>query len=201
MKKILLTTIVAGCSVAAFGQGGILLANANNSSAHWNLTTASGTGAPVGTDVALFWNSGTTSSPNYIQVGATYTTTAANGDAIGAVTGGQGLYFYGTGNPIIIPTFSATGSFFIEGWTGGYASYATALAQGAYVGETATFTAAEANEGITPKGTPGYVDEGTGQNIAGEWNGNLVLQQVPEPSTIALGGLGAAALLLFRRKK
>ena len=31
--------------------------------------------------------------------------------------------------------------------------------------------------------------------------GALVLQPVPEPSTIALGGLGAAALLLFRRRK
>jgi len=31
--------------------------------------------------------------------------------------------------------------------------------------------------------------------------GSLVLTPVPEPSTIALGGLGAAALLLFRRRK
>jgi PEP-CTERM motif len=32
-------------------------------------------------------------------------------------------------------------------------------------------------------------------------DGALVLTSTPEPSTIALGGLGAAALLLFRRRK
>lgn len=35
---------------------------------------------------------------------------------------------------------------------------------------------------------------------AGAYSG-LVLAPVPEPTTIALGGLGAAALLLFRRRK
>jgi hypothetical protein len=29
---------------------------------------------------------------------------------------------------------------------------------------------------------------------------NIVLSEVPEPGTLALAGLGAAALLLFRRK-
>jgi hypothetical protein len=32
-------------------------------------------------------------------------------------------------------------------------------------------------------------------------NQNLVMSPTPEPSTIALGGLGAASLLLFRRRK
>jgi hypothetical protein len=35
---------------------------------------------------------------------------------------------------------------------------------------------------------------------AGQISG-FTITSVPEPSTIALGGLGAAALLLFRRRK
>jgi len=57
-------------------------------------------------------------------------------------------------------------------------------------------------------GSEGWV-QGTGGGIAqpvaivtgaGGFNG-LTLEPVPEPTTMALGGLGAAALLLFRRRK
>lgn len=192
MKKILLTTIAAGCGLAAFGQGGVLLQNANNSSAHWNLVSSTGASAPVGTDVQLLWNNGT----SFVTVGSVYTTTAANGDTASA---GFGLYFYGTGSPIIIPTYAPTGTFEVQGWTGGFQSYAAAVAGGAYVGQTASFTAAEANEATTPKGNALSI---TGNPATGSaWNGDLVLVPVPEPTTIALSGLGAAALLLFRRRK
>lgn len=196
MKKILLTTIAAGCGLAAFGQGGVLLENANNSSAHWNLNTSSGPTAPLGTDVQLLWYNGT----SFVNVGSVYTTTSAHGDTAQA---GFGLYFYGSPQAVSIPTYSSTGTFEVEGWTGGYASYAAAVSAGAYIGETASFTAAEANLATTPAGTSVSITEATGQDVAGKWNGDLTLVEVavPEPSTIALGGLGAAALLLFRRKK
>jgi hypothetical protein len=54
---------------------------------------------------------------------------------------------------------------------------------------------ATGNPGGTPATTPGTLTVGS----AGF--GSLVLVPTPEPSTIALGGLGAAALLLFRRRK
>lgn len=196
MKKILSMIAATGLTHVVFGQGAVLVENSNNSSTgHWNLNTANGPSAPVGTDVALLWYNGA----SFVQIGSTYTTTAANGDSAEA---GYGLSFYGTGAPTIVPTYSSTGTFEVQGWTGGYASYAAAVINGAYVGQTAAFTATEANEATTPKGTPLSITQPTEVNIPGQWGGNLVLiTPSPEPSTIAVGGLGAAALWLFRRRK
>jgi hypothetical protein len=191
MKKILLTTILAGSSLAAFGQGGVVIANGNNNSAHWNLVTSTGAAAPIGTDVQLLWFNGS----SFQVVGTVLTTTAGNA---GTFAPNGGLYFTGT-QTTQLPTYAATGTFEVQGWTGGFANYAAAVAGGAYVGQTASFTAAEANLGTTPAGTPGSITP-SGAATGTQWNGDLVLV-VPEPSTIALGGLGAAALLLFRRKK
>jgi PEP-CTERM motif len=58
-----------------------------------------------------------------------------------------------------------------------------------YMGSTGAFTA---TVNVSPGQFPYSIDSHSG------WDGNLVF--VPEPSTIALGGLGAAVLLLFRRR-
>ena len=89
--------------------------------------------------------------------------------------------------------------FEVQGWyntAGTYASYAaaTAAATGTtYVGTTTQFTAKEVQSPTTPVDMAG--------TSPGMWTGSLLLTPVPEPTTIALGGLGAAALLLFRRRK
>jgi len=190
MKKSLLTTIaVAGCGLSVFGQGFVILENAANSSA--NVSKVGGTSpaqsVTAGTyQVALLWFNGT----SFQQIGAVYQTSAA-GDGPG--------YFFGA--EVTVPTYSATGTFIVEGWTGNFASYAAATAGGAgtYLGQTPSFISGEGNGTVTPPTTP--VNLALPAPGAGNWNGNLILVPVPEPSTIALGGLGAAALLLFRRRK
>jgi len=82
-------------------------------------------------------------------------------------------------------------SYAIIGWTGNYASFDAALAGGAMAGASATaFTMATG--GVDPLVPP--------PSISTTFTG-LTLQPVPEPSTFALAGLGAAALLIFRRRK
>jgi len=91
----------------------------------------------------------------------------------------------------------------VVGWTGTATSFAAAIASGGDIGFSGSalsggslgWSQATGNATITPATTPGSLATGAG-GYAG-----LVLAPVPEPTTIALGGLGAAALLMFRRRK
>ena|ERR1700722_5435500 len=185
MKKILLTIAATGITAGAFAQGIVNFEN-NAGAQYVTLGTANGAQAAAGSyQVALLWFNGA----SYQQIGAVYQTSAAGGD-------GPGYFF---GEAVTVPTFGATGTFEVEGWTGSFGSYAAAVAgeppTGA-VGLSSSFVSAEGNLGTTPKGLAANITTG-----AGSWTGQLILVPVPEPSTIALGGLGAAALLMFRRRK
>jgi hypothetical protein len=70
----------------------------------------------------------------------------------------------------------------------GYANYAVAQAAGANVGKSQLFQGGSTASPTPPNSTifPGFTVSST---------------VVPEPGTLALAGLGAASLLLFRRKK
>lgn len=78
------------------------------------------------------------------------------------------------------------------GWSGGYATLAAAQAANAagemYGSASPVWSQATGGGSLAPVSTSPFF---TG----------LVLTPTPEPATIALGGLGAAALLLFRRRK
>jgi len=134
--------------------------------------------------VALLWFNGT----SFQQIGAVYQTSASNGD-------GPGYFF---GETVTVPTYAPTGTFEVQGWTGNFANIQAAMAGNAVVGQTASFISAEGNGTVTPPGTPVSLAPFTPG--PGNWNGDLVLVS-PEPSTIALGGLGAVAFWLFRRRK
>jgi len=191
MKKLILTVaMVAAVSVGAFAQGTISFQNAVGG-VGGRITTNNGTssGLAQGTYTVqiLYGTTGTTLAN--LTPGAIFTSST-----------GSGLFFDGS-------TLTLTGitagsgsadtqnnvSIAILGWTGNFASYAAAVAGGAFVGETAVF-----NNPTGGGGTPAAAAANLVNWLAAN---NLVLTPVPEPSTIALGGLGAAALLLFRRKK
>jgi hypothetical protein len=183
MKKILFTSIALASCVSAFGQGQISFANSDSSSNAIKLgptgatsyaqgTTTSGSGLVV----ELLWNNGT----SYIvedTFTSTYTGSGQNGQAPGQFSAGT----------LTIPQ-AGTESFKVEGF---YTSGGTP-----YSGTSLVFTAA-----VTVSPAPlGHTDTG-GSWVTGGGPGDLLLTPVPEPTTIALGGLGAAALLLFRRRK
>jgi len=187
MKKSLLTIATIGLAAGAFGQGQVILDN-DLGSGYVTLNSArpSGALAAKGTyQVALLWFNGT----SFQQVGAVYQTGGAS----------DGAGFFHDSTTINTPVFSSTGTFEVQGWTGNFSSYAAALAGASFVGQTPTFANAEGNPNGSPPSNPVPISQ-TGNAGAG-WNGNLILVPVPEPSTIVLGGLGAAALLLFRRRK
>jgi len=180
MKKILLTSIaVAACGVSAFGQGEIVFENIDNSTALVTLNSLAGPSTGSGLVVELLWNNG-----SQFVVQDTFTSTFAGG---GNALQDPGQF---NGGELTIPS-SGTQTFEVEGFytTGGHA----------YSGTTVAFTAAV---NVSPPGTPAGTDDGGSWSATAGKQGDLALIQiVPEPTTIALGGLGAAALLLFRRRK
>lgn len=86
----------------------------------------------------------------------------------------------------------------VVAWTGDYSSLLTASQNGALIAFTGDALSGGALTWLSGSGsatTPYVITKG-----ANAFNG-LILAPIPEPSTFALAGLGAAALLIFRRRK
>jgi len=178
-----------GAAASAMAQGTVAFENAL-SSGNITLNSSAGPLALGGTyTVALLWAAGT--SP---VAQSSLTTIATYGLATGGATSDG---FFSDGTTITTPSGTAPGAaaiFEVEGWTGNFSSYAAAVAGGAHVGASGEFVNGTANPAGGPPPPPPTSTTG--------WDGNLVLiVTTPEPGTLALGGLGAAALLYFRRRK
>ena len=183
MKKLIATTLLCtAAGLAAFGQGTVNFANAG-----------------VGLNSPVYLNDGVT------KAGAGYTAALLAGPsatslaqiataAVGAVQAG-----YFLGGTQVIPTVAggATADILIEIYQTTSGSFASAKAANvantwAWSGGGTPFTVTLGNPGTTPPGTPA--------TLSGL--GPMTLNTtVPEPSTFALVGLGAAAMLIFRRRK
>jgi len=93
----------------------------------------------------------------------------------------------------------------VVAWTGGYSTYAAALASGTSDIGILVFV-----QGVGPASPSPYTEDiSTGWNstpnsptsAANGGNEDLILSPVPEPGTMALAGLGSLSLFLLRRKK
>jgi hypothetical protein len=189
MKKTLIAAaLVAGLSTGVYAQGTIELRNDSNTS-----TSSTATANGLVFSGGALWQGNLSITMLGGAVGGSLTPivtvlgSANFGDGDG---GGQFTDF--SQNPIYtVPGVSAgtPAEIELEFWTGVETTYAGALASGA-AGElvdTVTFSNGTGG-GATPPAT-----------LTGMPAVNLV--PTPEPSTIILGGLGAAALLAFRRRK
>lgn len=216
MKKTLLTLTLALVSVGALAQGRINVLN--DASSLIVMTTVTGllkandvsmAGQAVGNTVLLPSGivleagiyGGTSSSSLFL-----YSTTLLNvaGDPAGyAHPFGVALTSQPNGAPNIpgialgTPFGAATPWFQLKVWDSTYPTYAAALAANAYVSLSgnALFqmnpqTSAIARTPTTPPGPNSSWAETP-----------IVVGLVPEPSSFALAGLGAAALMIFRRRK
>jgi len=191
MKKLYLAVIISmGTTACALADGTVTFSNfplpgyITFGAASPSFSSPTNT-APVGSyEVELLFASGSSASQTqsaftlidtYIPV-----TGSSNGPGFfdgGTVTISSSLYGGGAGG---------AGVFEIEGL--GLGQYSD------YSGLSAEFVNSMGNPAFGPNGPP------TPQSNLTGWNGALILE-TPEPCIMALAGLGAAAMLLYRRKK
>jgi len=201
MKKLILSvTALAACSVGAYAQGVIQFNSASgsgvvsingvldtktdiNAELLFSTTGAAGSFSPVAMMLLSSSNTSSDSAPGF--------------DSSDVITAARDITFKGTGalydthgNAFQPSTAAAGTSFFFEvsGWTGAYDTLAAAQASGvsAY-GTSAVFS------DVTSIGTSPIV-----ASLVNMPSFNLV--SVPEPSTLAMAGVGLASMLLLRRK-
>lgn len=184
MKKYLLTFgAIIGFTSSAFAQGQVTLAN-NSATICYTCIEGSIVPAPVG---SLFFQLYTG------PVGST----AAQLTPLFPIAPTSPVAPGRIGNTIIdvtqvAPGFQAT--FQIYAWSSAFATYEEALAGGGHFGRSSLFQAATSANG-TPPPIP--------NSLAGHYPGFTVstLQCIPEPSSIALGILGAGSLWFLGRKR
>ena len=219
MKKILLTIAMAASSTLLFAQGSIVFYNISSANGNYYnnagvptltptsttapsayfytlLVAAYGSGAPVDNPTATGWSQAIIANPgthnsqlllgnNSITLGSMSAQMANSYTVISGSTASADEY-------VMLVGWSSN-----EGttWSAVYNELTgSGLASGGYFGYSPVGTAL-----LGPTGGPGVSLFAAGSGITG----GIILQPtgIPEPSTLALAGLGSLSLLLFRRRK
>jgi len=199
MKKLLLTlTVVAASALTMYGQGRVLFNNLSSTTgirvgAVNQGATGGAAGATLGANysIQLLW--APVGNYSYSSFVAAALGSSAAVPFIGT-TGGGGPLVDGSGlfdggaipNPVGTSMPAGNYTMMARAWFNtGFATYDLANAAGRNTG----FTIFNQSATAFPAGAPTTTFP------------DFTVGQVPEPSTFALAGLGAAALLLFRRRK
>jgi hypothetical protein len=200
MKKIIaLGMVIGGVAIGAHAQGSV---NLDNSSSTGSVCLTSGANFYSGPFTLQVWSLNGTTVPGNINSSAN-TVAYANltVDGFAQYTGStlqqtisgvnSGVFSLGAVTLSSVTSGASSAVLALVGWNGLQTTYAAAVAAGDKLGVYAF---------VNPVGNPLSTPPGTPAALSG-FTGNLVLTSVPEPTTLALAGLGGAALLAFRRKK
>jgi hypothetical protein len=199
MKKYLSMLAVVAVAASAFAQGTVNFSN-NGSTLVMDETTAAAV-PNAGGFVQLLWAPSGTAAGGYTggQTLASWLTAnpgwSAIDSSIKAIGPVAGRFL---GGPVTVPTATPGAAIqaAVASWTGNFSSFDAAVNAGDQrSGISSSFAVTTGNPTVTPPGTAAVI---TG---AGQFSGLTVVPVVPEPSTLAFAGLGAAALLIFRRRK
>jgi len=196
MKKTLLTVALVAATVAAFAQGKIQV---QNDGSRLVTITVAGPGDPLGpvspastlpgTGVSLVLGLYAGTASTALSLVSTY---PVNPDA-GSVVAGQIASSH-----CVLPFAGGSPDFFeVKVWESAYASYE---AQVAVAGLAGYLSQGQSVFTMTPGTSIAYpgINNGGGTTWAAA---PINVAFTPEPSTFALAGLGAAALMIFRRRK
>jgi len=213
MKTLILSvTTFAGFSLAGFAQGTISFDGSNNSNPSPTATSSglvfingvSDTGTDINAELLYatspsgiygFGFSGTPVVTLLLASSAQGPTTSIGQTlaALGDITGfANGTLYDQSGSTFQIPNIAAgaTAYFQVEAWTGNYNSYNQAMfSDNALIAITPVFSE------VLGSGAPVTADIDNMPAL------NLVSNLVPEPSTLAMAGVGIGSMLIFGIRK
>jgi hypothetical protein len=199
MKKLILTAVAVVASLNLYAQGTVAFQNASGS-----LVLNGRTGASVafadGIVAALYW-APTTDANNMRQILNGPSTDVASRTDVGKVSTSlvPGRFLGGTRTTGTETAGGAQAWFQVRAWELAYGgTYEAAVAAPAQNGRLAL--RGESNKFLSSTGNPGGTPPTAAINLATSGLQGFTVV-VPEPSVIALGLLGAGALLLLRRRK
>jgi hypothetical protein len=214
MKKIIATSILlVGIAAGVNAQGVFTIDSSANHGD--NATPTSTTGGLVfiqgvldtATDInlQLLWSTSSSAVTGVLNMDPGAVNTVANTAWLASQGTGQGDISF-NGNGTIVdqqgnayapgPAASTVIYCILEGWTGSDADYATASANaqlgvsGVYAGATSVFAVT-----LASAASPIYPD------VSNMGSLNLVASAVPEPTSLALAGLGGFGMLMALRRK
>jgi len=206
MKKLaILAAAVLVTGMSSFAQGFFIFANSTATAVYEPFTTASFARSPATVYVALLYSTDTNAVP-LAGATATPTNSTTSGDWSKVMSDPNFVFAQRTGTNLLAKP--GTGGF------SGVFNGGTVGIDNTVGGQTIKMYAIawEVSAGNAP-GTGNYLGHsnpfiftlGTSSspagNLAGQGMQGFGVQPVPEPSTFALAGLGAAAMLIFRRRK
>jgi hypothetical protein len=221
MKKLLTIAAICGAASASFGQGFVSFANGTAAATHISTNSVPNGAATgqIGTTVGSYYFALFVAPTNTLAVdnsltGWTYLSgVGTNSGVLGRFTGNTST----DGFTVAGYASGATANFVVVGWSSNIGT-SWAQAQAWFnQGSPATagwFSISSIAYGTIVGGGPTPVPAIFGPNpgqiggpdfAGGTHAGGMVLNYytgtIPEPSTFALAGLGAAALLIFRKRK
>jgi len=204
MKKQILTGIlVLGTAVGAFAQGQISIDNINNDPAAANPSSATagvvyvqsgGSNVLLNQDINIAVLGGATAGSLSLVGALTFANGLAQNDVIANGVPGQFADFNGGVYAVNGVALNGTAFIQLQFWLGTDATFAAALLDGSPTGLTSVYSTVTGGGSVG--GAPPNNPVDVGNNMP-----SVIVTTSPEPTTLALCGLGAASLLLFRRKK
>lgn len=199
MKKYLSILAITALAASAFAQGTVTFANGPTSTVKLgaSATDPAAVNMPTPGFAALFYAPANTPLVAYNPASAASFLTS---NPLWKLAAPKGLAAAGrfSGGAYTLDGIAAgaTAIATVVAWNGNFASYDAAVAGNASIGVAPTFNIATGGVGEPPTTPTSIVTAG--------FAGTTAFPQasvVPEPSSLALAGLGAAALLIFRRRK